>query len=165
MLKLYEIKKEYDTAIELALEYAEANNGDLPEFWDKELEALEGTLDEKRISCAHVYKNLSSEADAIKAEEKKLAARRKALENAADRVKGYLVINTPVGTKIDTPTAVISWRKSEQTVIDNVEAVPEQYKRTEVIVTPDKAAIKKAISSGQEIPGAHVEEKQNLQIK
>jgi hypothetical protein len=164
-MKLYEVKQEYDTAVELALEYAEANNGELPEFWDKELEALEGTLDEKRISCAHVYKNLSAEADAIKAEEKKLAARRKALENAADRVKGYLAVNTPVGAKISAPTAVISWRKSEQTIVDDVNAIPEQYKKIVTTVTPDKVELKKAIKAGCAIEGAHIEEVHNLQIK
>ena len=58
-----------------------------------------------------------------------------------------------------------TFRKSVQTIIDDLDQVPKQYKTVKVETTPDKTAIKKAIQEGEIIEGAHLEEKNNLQIK
>ncbi len=61
--------------------------------------------------------------------------------------------------------ADISFRASEQTVIDNADAVPEEYMTVKTTYTPNKTAIKEAIKAGKEVPGAHLEQKKNIQIK
>ena len=62
-------------------------------------------------------------------------------------------------------SASISFRKSEQVAIDNEADLPEEYKREIVTIKPDKTAIKSAIKAGKGIPGAHIEECINIQIK
>lgn len=47
----------------------------------------------------------------------------------------------------------------------SLEAIPDEYKRTKVTVDADKTAIKKAIKSGMEIPGAEVIQKLNMTLK
>lgn len=65
--------------------------------------------------------------------------------------------------EIKSPTMKIRLSKSTQTIIDDLDAVPMQYKKIEI--TPDKTAIKKAIQEGEIVKGAHLEENDNLQIK
>ena len=49
--------------------------------------------------------------------------------------------------------------------MDDENEVPEEYKTVKVTKTVDKAAIKNAIKSGKEIPGAHIETSETIQIK
>jgi hypothetical protein len=67
--------------------------------------------------------------------------------------------------EVKSATMKVSLRKSVQTIIDDLDQVPKQYKTVKVETTPDKTAIKKAIQEGEIIKGAHLEEKNNLQIK
>ena len=46
-----------------------------------------------------------------------------------------------------------------------LDAVPAEYKTTKVEVVADKTAIKKAIQSGEDVPGAHLVENVSLTIK
>jgi hypothetical protein len=63
---------------------------DIEQAWFDTLEGIEGEFECKAESVAQYIKELNAEAEAIKAEEKKLSARRKAKENAAIRMKDYL---------------------------------------------------------------------------
>jgi hypothetical protein len=67
--------------------------------------------------------------------------------------------------EVKDATIKVSLRKSVQTIIDDLDQVPKQYKTVKVETTPDKTAIKKAIQEGEIIEGAHLEEKNNLQIR
>ena len=72
----------------------------------------------------------------------------------------------------DWRACVRTWeqrRKSEQkqagALWGNESEIPEEYKTVKVSKTVDKAAIKNAIKSGKEIPGAHIETNETIQIK
>ena len=67
--------------------------------------------------------------------------------------------------KVDTPTMKLSLRRTQATVIDDLDALPKEYKTVKVETVADKTAIKKAIQSGGEIPGAHLEENASLQLR
>ena len=67
--------------------------------------------------------------------------------------------------KINGLTAAISFRKSEQTIIDNAKLLPSEFVKEKVTYAPDKTAIKNAIKAGQDVPGAHIETVNNIQIK
>lgn len=66
---------------------------------------------------------------------------------------------------IDGAFTKISFRSSEETIIDNIDELPKEFIKEEVTYSPDKTAIKKAIKAGKEVNGAHIEKKKNLQIK
>ena len=165
-MQLYAIKSEYDAILQLCNQHAEENNGEIPESLSDSLEAICDTLEEKAVNCALLVKNCLGEAEAIKCEEKRLAARRKIAENTAERVKTYLSAYLPAGTKINEARVVIGWRKSEAVKINDGIAVPREYCRIiPETVEPDKIALKSALKSGVEIAGVSIEEKQNIQIK
>jgi len=58
----------------------------------------------------------------------------------------------------------LSFRKSESVKIDNEELIPNIYVREELVSTVNKKELKQALKNG-EVPGCHIETKQNLQIK
>lgn len=63
----------------------------------------------------------------------------------------------------------ISFRKSEQVVIDDVEIFklryPQMVVKQTVEIIPTKPELKKLIKAGTHLDGVEIVEKQNLQIK
>ena len=141
-------------------------NGDIPEDAIADtLEAIEASIDDKIDNTACVIKVLEAEEAAIKAEEERLAKRRKAKEKARERVKAYLseMILAMGKTEFESPRNKLSFRKSEETVCDN-KVLDFKWMRKKETYEPDKVAIKNAILNGEKIPGAEIVVKQNLQI-
>lgn len=163
MAKLYEIRAEYNGLLELAEQHAEVNDGEIPDWLFEKIDALENSLEEKAISCGHIYKNNLSDADAIDVEIKRLQARKKHCENVAESMKRYLQSWIPAESKFKSPTVSIGWRKSKQVIVDDLALLPKKY--IKIIEEPIKKEIKKAFESGELFSGAHIEEKQNIQIK
>jgi seryl-tRNA synthetase len=126
-MKLYEI----DQAIQAILDGAEvdAETGELL-LNTEELEALQMERDAKLEGVALAIKNLSAEAAAICEEEKKLAERRKAVENKAERLKSWLAIALD-GGKLETPRVRVSVRPGGvSTMVNDVSAVVDWYNDT-----------------------------------
>jgi hypothetical protein len=82
----------YDTVAALAIvtEWLEESGGELTPEITELLDAAEGDFEAKAERVALYIKTLDAEAEAIKTEELRLGARRKARENGAERVRGYL---------------------------------------------------------------------------
>ena len=162
-MKLYELKSEYNQLIEKINLIAEENDGEIPETLSGEFDAIGETLSKKIVSCGCAYKNHIAEADAIDAEIKKLTVRKKIATNTAEWLKKYMAACVPVGYKHSAPQVLISWRNSSSVVIDDPDLIVDDYCKIER--TPIKSELKKAIESGENIMGAHIEQKQNIQIK
>ena len=124
---------------------------------------LQIAKDEKLENLALWYKDLIAEANALKEEKEAFSAREKAAKNKAESIKNYLsyALN---GENFKTTRCVLSFRKSEKTVIDDIYSIPEIYLKY-AEPKADLTEIKKAIKNGEEIKGAHLEEAQNIQIK
>ena len=133
---------------------------------EQRLDALQMAREKKIENILLWIKNLKSEADAIKIEEKALADRRKADEKKAESLTQYVqsVLN---GEKFKTPRVAVSYRRSEAVVVDDVKfmiGVCDDYLRYKE-PEPDKAKIKAALKDGVDVPGCHLEERQNMTIK
>ena len=89
-------------------------------------------------------------------------------ENEAARIKEYLSYLLD-GQKIETARNKISWRTSKQVHITDVSQVlsheayikPRKYDESEI----NKTAVKEALQSGINVPGAELVTNLNLQIK
>lgn len=165
MMTLYEINQRYEQVLAEAMTEAEEHDGEIPNDLAIRLDVLEEEADKKIANCGRYYKNRLAEAEAIDAEITKLRMRRMRAQNAAEWIKRYVAGSIPAGRKYSDSALSISWMKSTETVIDDLAKLPESYIRTKIEKSPDKMAIKDAISSGTEVPGAHIEEKQNILIK
>jgi len=164
-ISLYELAAEFrETAATLA-------DMDLPpEVVADTLESISLPIEQKAGQVAAFIRNLEATADQIKAAEKQMADRRKAMENRAASVKEYLRTNMAACgmTKIDHPLFKISLRDNpESVVIDDERQIPVDYLRQPEppAPTPDKTLIKQAIKDGFDVPGAHLARSQRLEIK
>lgn len=130
------------------------------------LEAMAGDLEVKAQSVAHMVRAFEADAAAVAQWAKDAAARAKAIEARAERLRDYLAhcLEAAGIEKVEGPGVRISWRKSSAVVIDDEAQIP-----LSLIVwpapRPDKAAIAAEIKAGRDVPGAHVESRRALQVK
>lgn len=161
-MTLYEIAEAIAKCVKINEDQAvDTETGEIIDI--EALESLEMERDQKIENIACWIKNLNSDAEQIRQEELKLAARRKACTNKADSLKNYLQMFLD-GQKWKSPKVAISYRKSEVVDCQNLELVPEIYlkfKDPEL----DKVGIKKAIKAGEEIAGCSLVEKQSMVLK
>lgn len=164
MASLYEI----DSRIWDVIQRGYSLDEETGEFWsDEAFAALDMERNDKLEGCALYIKNLEADAAAMKAEEAKLAERRRVLENRAERMRDYVARSmlTFGDPKLETARVSLSFRKSDALVIADGAEIPEAYVVTKTTTAPDKAALKKALKAGEVIPGVTIETRQNLQVK
>jgi len=162
-LKLYEINSMIRDALDGADEKIDHVTGEIPEDWASFLEALEMERTEKCLAIAAVIREKLAYADAVKSEAKRLIDRARAEENKAESLKAYLSSAISVGEKLKDERVAISWRKSSSVVIDDESKLPESCFK--VVRSVSKTEVKEALTSGALTDGAHIEEKQNIQIR
>lgn len=121
----------------------------------------------KAEDYGHAILNLKAMATAAKAEKDRLAGLQKFYENAQKRLTDALTAAMQVfgQDKVENATMRLSLRHTTATEVDDLDAIPSEFKTTKVEVVADKTAIKKAIQSGEAVPGAHLVENVSLQIK
>lgn len=131
---------------------------------EQAFEALQIERNEKLENIALWVKNLLSESEALKAEEKAFAERRKSAESKAESLKRYL--DTALkGQKFNTTKVAISYRKSTSVDVLDVSKLPQEYQVVKTEVVADKKAIGDALKAGGSVAGATLVEKNNLSIK
>ena len=133
------------------------------------VEIVAGEIEKKAENICKFVKILESTAVQFKDEEKRIAERRKSMENKAERIRVYMrdsLLNANID-KLTAGTFKVSVGLSPGSVaIDDLGSIPprfltvipEQY-------IPDKAAIKAAIKADpSSVPGAHIEAGYMLRI-
>lgn len=156
-MNLYEINQELQNCFTV-----DEETGEL--YINEDYADLELARRDKLESIACWIKNLTSDANALATEIKSLSARKKTLENTQAKLENLLQTEL-AGEKFDTPKVAVSFKKSTQTIIDDVEKLPSEFVKIVTDKVPDKTAIKAAINSGKAIDGAHLEDKLNMNIK
>lgn len=163
-LSLYELDNRMTRVIEsgFAVDY------DTGEVFDStDLDELDALVADKLEGCGEWIKNQAAMADAIRAEEKSLAERRKAIENRIEKVKAYVahVVAKQPNRRFETPRVSLSLRKSSHLEIDDGAPIPEDYMTIKHMYQPDKIAIKQAIKAGETITGCRIVSEEKLQVK
>lgn len=159
---LYDIRAEHQLLI-LAIEEAE---GVIDEGTDQALTLNREDFESKAISYANAIQQQEDTEDAIRKQidrlTKRLATTVKLKDTLSKRLRdGMIQFGVP---RIKTDLLTISLRKSKAVVITNLDDLPSVFLKTPPPPLPNKKAIKKAITGGQDIPGAEIVERQNLQI-
>lgn len=160
---LYELNGEFQNCLESAIdqETGEIKNNELLPL----LNNLQIALAEKAQNIVYVLTALANRTEAIEKEITRLQTRKKIADNNYKALKEYLANNIPQGQIIETDLMKISWRKSESVEITDITKLPHEYLTVKVDEKPNKDAIKAAIKAGKEVPGAELNQKQNIQIK
>ena len=121
-MNLYELTENF-LAVQTSIE---EGNTDLIDT----LEAIEGAIEVKATGIIAVTRNITSQIEAIKAEEKRLADMRKARENHLKRLKEYVLENMQQTgkTNIKTELGVMRVQASTPALkITNQENIPAEY--------------------------------------
>ena len=130
--------------------------------FDKKILALRNSYLETELNA----KRVAAEAKTLRDEATNVQKRANSLQNRAERIKRFVAYLLK-GEKFDKDGAKVSYRKSEECVLDDnftewaIENAKELLKWE-----PRKTDVKEALKSGlyEDIP-AHIEERRNIQIK
>lgn len=139
-----------------------------PEMLNDTIESVEAVFTDKVEWLIGITKEYQSIVDACKAEEKRLADRRRSFEKKVEGIKDY-VRDTMVHAdmkKLNYKLFTVSVQLNPPAVklLDEME-IPLDYKITTITETIDKKAILEAIKAGDTVPGATIEQGQSLRIK
>ena len=167
-MNLYNLTAECKTLYDDIIASADDDTGEVDLSLVNALSVRQEEWNDKAIAVACVYRALDEDSARVGREIERLTAIKKRLERERDRVKEGLAnaCNALGVEKVQGVYANISFRLSPPVVvIDNTDEIPEEYIRVKVTRNEDKTAIREAIKAGKEIPGAHLEQKKNIQIK
>lgn len=134
------------------------------------LEGESSAITAKIADYGYVIKNLDAFVDAIKAEENRIVARRKASEKKVEHIKEWLLLNM-VGCNIksvECPAFSITVKKNPpKVVIDDESLIPDDYLVVPELPppSPDKKTIAAVLKKGEQIPGCHLESSNRIDIK
>lgn len=163
-MNLYEINNQFEEMQNKISQYALENFGEVSDELLAEEKEIFESLDNKVENVGLWIKNKTAFVKALKDEKKSLDHRIKMLSNNIDRNKEYIT-NFLDGEKFESTRIKISYRKSKSIEIIDQEKLSEDFIKTVTTTSPDKIAIKKAISAGNEVDGAVLVENSNIQIK
>lgn len=128
------------------------------------LDSVNGEISEKLEGYAMVVKNLESDIAGLKAEEKRLADRRKSLEEGVNRMKEAMqdTLLLTGEKRVKTSKFTISLRKSTSVEVENEDLIPHEF--VKITKTISKSELAKRLKE-TEVPGAKLVEKESLQIR
>lgn len=162
-MKLYEIPEEYRKVLEGV--QVDEETGEI--LGTDALVEFAGDLNETIKNTGLYLFELDSEAQQIDAQIKRLKARKDDMKRRADTLKNLMLdAMTSTGlTKVSDPLVTVYLRKSTATIVDEMDILPKDLLRVKVETSPDLVAIGKKLKAGEVVPGAHLEERQNVNIK
>jgi hypothetical protein len=135
---------------------------------EQALERVFGDIQLKAENIVHFMANLDGSIDLFKAEEKRIAERRKAMENKLARTKDYLRENMErlMLEKLSAGTFTISLQNSPPAVvIDDLDAIPARFF---TIIPESKVIDKKALAAELKaglVLGAHSEQHKHIRVR
>ena len=164
MANLYELNQNYTNLLEV-LETATDEN--LIEMVQGALSEVDGSIKDKVDNCVRFVRNLDSDIAALKEEEKRLADKRKTIENSKKRMEQYLFDFTShtEDKKLKGGIFELSVKKNPPSVaIEYTSDIPRIFMETVVTEKIDKAGLKKYLKDN-EVPGVKLVQGESLKIK
>jgi len=162
MFKLYELTEMYQNISNLIEE--DADN----ETLEKALDEITDNIQMKAENMAKLIKSIEGNINALKDEEKRLQAKRKALENKVVNIKEYLEnqLKAMGLKKVQGNLFTVSIQKNPQSVnILNEDLIPEKFKEVVTTTKIDRRELLLALKEGQEIEGVEIKQTESLRIR
>ncbi|CDQ22620.1 siphovirus Gp157 family protein [Halobacillus karajensis] len=159
MASLYELHGNY---LELQQMIEDGHEG-----LEDTLQSIEDAIPVKLENTARIIRNLEAENEMYKAEEKRLADRRKSNENSIKRLKEgiQMVMESSGNKKVKTPLFSFGIQNNPPSVhVTDDTAIPKDFF---IPVDPklDKKMILKLLKEGNQVPGAELKQSESLRIR
>lgn len=163
-MNLYEIANNYLSAFQ-QIEQAESEAEEKEAM--SELLKSEDDLTNKIENFVRFLKNTEAEAEKFKAEEKRIAEKRKSLENKAKNGKAFLkdtLEHFGLDT-VQTDLFKVSIQNSQYSlIVDDESMIPKEYFKQNPVL--DKKRLKdEMLETGELIEGVHLEKGTHLRIR
>lgn len=133
----------------------------------QQLSISRNELETKAVDYGYVIKAFDDEIDIIDREIERLEERKAYVKKNKERMK--TIVSSAMEefgiSKIKSETLQLSFRKSESVDIFDESLIDDKFKKVKTEISLDKTAIKNAIKNGEDVQGAKIVEKNNLQIK
>ena len=136
-----------------------------PDTGEEDAERMETLMLERDTKIENIALwiiDLKSDINEMRLEIDRLTTKKRITENKVESLKAFLA-NALGGEKFKGAKCAVSYRKSTAVVVDSEEAIPLEYWKASYTV--NKSAIRDAISKGEYIPGAHIQENNSIVIK
>ena len=159
-MKLYELAQQYNALLEMSESIDDITLKDT-------LDSIQEEIDDKAENIAKLIRSLQADTEVIKLEEKRLAERRKAIENRIENIKSYLQneLETAGIDKVKRPTLTVSIANNPPSVlVEDESLIPSEY----MVPQPDKIDKRMLLSvlkEGEEIPGCSIQQTKGVRIK
>ena len=167
MANIYNLTNEYNELYAKLFESIDLETGEIDEELQKAIEIKKEELIVKTEALACFIKKTEATEEEIDKEIERLKALKKRCATVRTRVEKSITDSLiALGeSKVESIHANVSFRESTRTIIENEEALPDEFKKVKISFEPKKTEIKKAIEQGLEVPGARLEKVKNIQIK
>lgn len=155
-LKLYEIAPALHDALSAE------------EFNEETISDLSLAFEEKAAGIIRFSQKLDGFVEMAKAEEKRIAERRRAAENRRDSILSYLKRCMEVAdiTKLTLGTATASLQANPpKVVVHDEESIPARFVKIVQTTSIDKTGIRDAIKHGEAVPGCELVQEFGLRIR
>ena len=163
MAKLYEITERYQN-LELLLDNADEN---IKQVLLDGLNEIKEEFNEKALNLVKYIKNIDSDIDGFKAEEKRLSERRKTLENQKESIKEYLYteMNKIGQKKVDLGLFKLNIQNNPAGVNILDEKLIDKKYLIEQEPKIDKKAILNDLKNNVDVKGCEIHLGESLRIK
>jgi len=161
-MNLYEINTQIMDAYDKAID---TETGEiLDESLFSLIDELEMQRDEKIKNLGLWVKNLKSDVNSIDEEIKALQAMKERKKSKVSSIERYIQGNLQ-GNKFDGGIVQISFRKTQSVMVEDIERIPDAFKRVKTTIEADKMALKEALKNGEIIDGAMLMDNLSMTIK
>jgi len=165
-MNIYQLSEQYLSLVSMADQLDE-------ETFRDTLEAIGEALEDKLQNMVYVMRLIESDIELVKAEEQRLAASRKTMENKIQSLKNMMIDAVKV---VDSETNKVQFKgnpliksvyiqKTKSVDIYDEELIPEDYKNEKVVVSVDKKKLLAELKKEEFIPGAAVKETEGIRIR
>ena len=165
---LYQINNEIEEVISVLTDAMEAENTELVDLLQSELDSLYETQEQKLRGYVHVIKNAEATIAAMSKEATRLNKRVKSLKTLIEWLKNNLLfmLKQRRQEKVQVDHFTISIRQNPESVQVNIppEDLAEQFQRKRPIEA-NKPAIKEAFKRGERVAGCEMVRKIGVSIK
>ena len=172
MTKLYEISNEYTSVIE-AIEqlfdaHPELDEASKRAILEENLAGVQQSFDDKAFALGGLIQNLKFEHSNVKELQDRFTKRAKGLEKTIGQLSDYLLaqmqaVNRP---KLSNAWLALQIRTNPcRVIIEDETLLGEEFKLRETIIKINKTAIGEQLKAGNDVPYAHLEQSQRLEIK
>ncbi len=135
---------------------------------EKALQNIEENIEIKAENTAKLIKGIDADIEVLKTEEKRLADRRKALENKKEGIKGYLENHLRIIgiDKVKTPLFTVALQNNPPSVnVLDEKLIPKNYVKTVTTTSISRKDLLEDLKQGLIIEGAELRQTKSLRIR